>query len=60
MNYEKIKACALAHGCRTDELLAMDRANDPFYCGQPAAVVMADPRQPRQFAERLEARECSR
>lgn len=41
MNYEQIKAYALEHGCRVDELLALARKNDPFYCGQPGQVLQA-------------------
>lgn len=28
MNYDEVKACAKAHGCSVEDLLAMDRAND--------------------------------
>jgi len=41
MNYEKIKACALEPGGRVDDLIALSRKNDPFYCGQPGQVLQA-------------------
>ncbi|MGH8604948.1 MAG: hypothetical protein ACREXR_19820 [Gammaproteobacteria bacterium] len=41
MNYAKIKAYAKERGCRVDDLLALARANDPFYCGQPGHVALA-------------------
>lgn len=35
MDYDEIREAARSQGCRVEELLALTRANDPFYAGLP-------------------------
>lgn len=40
--YEELKGLAKAAGIRVPDLLALNRSNDPFYCGSPAQVEHAE------------------
>jgi hypothetical protein len=41
MNFDAIKALGKARKCRVTDLIALARANDPFYFGTPADKVNA-------------------